>query len=516
LQIGSNRESEIGVDGCEGSPTDGNSVAYAGGPVAEEVFPRTVANGGVSELPDEAANQAHLNRPAVDEGLELLALAAVGPGTTLPATTLTDAAHAAAQLPADARLRSIAFTAWVVATAAVEGLPMQPLLDRLAEAVGNYLSLGADTLLVEIHAYAAADPRFTELPPAASVARQLTLAGAFVDSGEITIWRIGASGAVERVAQHAAATDHEVPVVVAAAAIAHAEEQWLPGDELVAGIPISRWQQPVAALVARLPHTPRLGNARTAAAILRATATRLAQVLEREMLLERNAAHDEILTATADRRLARLGFDLHDGPTQDLIVLAGDLERLRRQVSEHGLVDSRIDAAFAELHRRIEATDESLRELAHSLQPQTIVERPLDSLLGRELDRLRERYSIDGTLQVDGDLDDLTATQRITIFRTVQEALTNVREHSCATSAIVTVTVDERSIAVRVEDDGVGFDVANSLESARLRGRMGVVGIGERVRMLGGIFSIDSRTGGPTIVRATLPRWRPPSDASSA
>jgi hypothetical protein len=79
----------------------------------------------------------------------------------------------------------------------------------------------------------------------------------------------------------------------------------------------------------------------------------------------------------------------------------------------------------------------------------------------------------------------------------------------------VSVAVDERAIAVCVSDNGVGFDVATALESARLRGRMGVAGIGERVRMLGGIFSIDSRPGGPTTVRATLPRWRPPVEPSS-
>ncbi len=493
---------------------DGDSVAYRGGPVAEDVFPRTQANGAVSELPDGAANQTHGTRPVADEGLELLARVAAEAGSGLPPSALQDAAHAAAQLPPDTRLRSIAFTAWLIATSAVQALPTERLLDALAEAAAAHLALGADTLLVEIHAYAAADPRFTELPPGASISRQLELAGAFVGSGDISIWQLGPTGAVECAAQ--LATPNRTAGTVATAALARAEEQWLDADELVAAIPISRSQQPVAALVAGLIRAPRLGNVRTSASILRATATRLAQVLEREMLLERNAAHDEILTATADRRLARLGYDLHDGPTQDLIVLAGDLERLRRQVSEHGLVDSRIDAAFAELHRRIEATDESLRELAHSLQPQTIVERPLGTLLGRELERLRERYSIEGTLRIDGDLDDLTATQRITIFRTVQEALTNVREHSSATSATVTVAVDERSIAVRVSDDGVGFDVASSLESARLRGRMGVAGIGERIRMLGGIFSIDSRPGGPTTVRATLPRWRPPVDQASA
>ena len=496
--------------------SDGDSVAYPGAPVAEDASPTKVANGAVSELPNGTANQAHPTLPQADEGLELLARVAAESGTELPAASLADAAHAAAQLPADARLRSIAFTAWLVATSAVEGLPTQRLLDCLTEAAGNHLALGADTLLVEIHAYAAADPRFTELPPGASISSQLALAGAFVDSADISIWRVGQSGSVECVAQLDSERTHEAAGPVATAAIARAEEQWTDPSDLVGAIPISRWQQPVAALVGCLPPAPRLGNARTGASILRATATRLAQVLEREMLLERNAAHDEILTATADRRLARLGYDLHDGPTQDLIVLAGDLERLRRQVSEHGLVDSRIDAAFEELRRRIEATDESLRELAHSLQPQTIVERPLDLLLGRELDHLRDRYSIDGTLEINGDLHDLTATQRITVFRTIQEALTNVREHSCASSANVSVTVDERSIAVSVSDDGVGFDVATSLESARLRGRMGIAGIGERVRMLGGIFSVDSRPGGPTTVRATLPRWRPPVEQASA
>ncbi len=473
-------------------------------------------NGLVSEVPEGTAKPVHSAGPPSDEGLELLADAVATSGAPLPDNALADAAHAAAQLPADPRLRSIAFTAWLVATSAVEGLSMQPLLDRLAAAAGRHLALDQDALLVEIHAYAAADPRFTELPPAASVSRQLALAGAFIGSEDVTIWRVGQAGEVEQIAQLDSARGGESMALVATAAIGHATEQWFDGEELIAAVPISRWQQPVAAIVARLPRSA--ASARTAAAILRATATRLAQVLEREMLLERNAAHDEILTATADRRLVRLGYDLHDGPTQDLIVLAGDLERLRRQISEHGLVDSKIDNAFAELQRRIEATDESLRELAHSLQPQTIVERPLGPLLGRELERLRERYSIDGTLDVIGDVDDLTATQRITIFRTVQEALTNVREHSCATSATVTVTVDQRSIAVRVSDDGVGFDVASSLESARLRGRMGVAGIGERVRMLGGIFSIDSKPGGPTVVRATLPRWRPPpaADASGA
>jgi len=56
-------------------------------------------------------------------------------------------------------------------------------------------------------------------------------------------------------------------------AIGRGEEQWLEGSDLVAAIPISRWQQAVAALVVHLPRAPRLGNVRTGVSIVRATAT---------------------------------------------------------------------------------------------------------------------------------------------------------------------------------------------------------------------------------------------------
>jgi signal transduction histidine kinase len=446
-----------------------------------------------------------------DYAVEILTLAAAAARAQLPPSALEDAAAAARQLPPDPRLRSIAFAAWLIATQAVEGVPVQDLLDQLAEVTANQLGLSVPTLLVEIHAYAAADPRFAELPPAVAVTRQMGLASAFADCTGIAIFRADPDQTVQCVARLGGPSPTRRQDLIAQTAILTGEEQSSDGRSSLLAVPIVRWQQPVAALVARLRPVPERGDRSTAAAIIRATATRLAQILEREVLLERSAEQDEMLSATADRRLARLGYDLHDGPTQELIVLAGEVERLRKQMSERGLLDSAIDQTFEDLHLRISAADTSLRELAHSLQPQTLVEQPLDALLERELTRLRERFHIDGNLELVGDFEDLTATQRITIFRTVQEALTNVREHSGAGRVQVYVVVDERSISVRVQDDGVGFNVAETLEAARKRGRLGITGLGERVRLLGGIFAIDSKPGGPTTVRATIPRWRPSS-----
>jgi signal transduction histidine kinase len=113
------------------------------------------------------------------------------------------------------------------------------------------------------------------------------------------------------------------------------------------------------------------------------------------------------------------------------------------------------------------------------------------------------------TLAVTGTLDGLTRSQRIAVLRVVQEALTNVREHSGATAVEVSVEEEPEHIRVGVVDNGRGFDPRAALSQAERQGRLGVVGMGERVRLLGGTFTIESAPGGPTNVTALVPRWRP-------
>ena len=95
------------------------------------------------------------------------------------------------------------------------------------------------------------------------------------------------------------------------------------------------------------------------------------------------------------------------------------------------------------------------------------------------------------------------------MFRAIQEALSNIREHSGASRVDIGVRARRSSIEVRVADDGAGFEVERALARAAQRGRLGLVGIGERVRMLGGTFEVDSAPGGPTVLTFSLPRWEP-------
>jgi signal transduction histidine kinase len=87
---------------------------------------------------------------------------------------------------------------------------------------------------------------------------------------------------------------------------------------------------------------------------------------------------------------------------------------------------------------------------------------------------------------------------KVTIYRVVQEALNNAATHASAKNAKVTITQNSDKITVEITDDGHGFD------PARQRG-MGILGMEERVRRLGGAFTIASAPGRGTTVRAELP-----------
>jgi signal transduction histidine kinase len=232
------------------------------------------------------------------------------------------------------------------------------------------------------------------------------------------------------------------------------------------------------------------------------------------MLLERNAERERALLESGERRLLRLGFDLHDGPIQDLVALAEDVRLARSQVAEHvgGRARKLVTGRLDDLKAQIIELDRTLRELAQSLEPARVLECSIADLLQREVDSFAARTKIRASLEVDGDLDTMTASQRIAMYRIVQEGLANVREHSGASEVKIRVQGSAAGTVAEIVDDGRGFEVETTLIRAAKRGRLGLVGMGERVRLLGGTFDVDSRPGGPTTLSLVLPHWQPVAD----
>jgi len=197
-------------------------------------------------------------------------------------------------------------------------------------------------------------------------------------------------------------------------------------------------------------------------------------------------------------------FGYPDKPGLELIVDQAVKETLSFH-SEH--VYSYEEMGFT--RAQIVELDRTLRELAQSLEPTSVLESPLTDVLRREVDAFQGRTRIRATLELDGDLDSLTASQRIALYRIVQEGLANVREHSGANEVQIRVRGGDCGTEAQIVDDGRGFEVAKTLIRAAKRGRLGLVGMGERVRLLGGSFDVDSRPGGPTSISLVLPRWQP-------
>ena len=218
------------------------------------------------------------------------------------------------------------------------------------------------------------------------------------------------------------------------------------------------------------------------------------------------------LAAANERLLVRLGFDLHDGPLQQVYALAQDLRLLREQLvvlvgSEHR---EPVVGRFADLESQLAELHQDLRDLAHSLEPRSLLQQPLPEAVGRELVALNRRTGISTTIMVEGSFDALSASQRIALLRVLQEALSNIRQHSGSREVAVTL-LDKAlgGVCMEVRDDGHGFDPASVVPAFDGESGIGLVGMRERLRLLGGSLEIESAPGGPTIVRATLPRWLP-------
>jgi signal transduction histidine kinase len=208
------------------------------------------------------------------------------------------------------------------------------------------------------------------------------------------------------------------------------------------------------------------------------------------------------------QRLAHLAYDLHDGPLQAVAALGTELELFRRQLADvlgEEDVRARVLGRVADLKARLAAVDDELRDFARSLESPSLPDVPLRAALEHEIAVVHRETGIVATLDARGDLERLTAPERITVLRCVQSALANVRRHSGARRVHVAVACERTRARAAIRDDGCGFDVDDALFRAAAAGRLGLAGMAERARYLGGKLDVRSRPGGPTTITLTLP-----------
>jgi signal transduction histidine kinase len=225
------------------------------------------------------------------------------------------------------------------------------------------------------------------------------------------------------------------------------------------------------------------------------------QTLELEELHEhlRTLNHDLMRVQDEERR--RLGLELHDSAGQLLAALKWKLDPLQRELGAQR-PDLRKLAQDA-LHLLSELCQE-LRTVSHLLHPRLLEEAGLAIALRAYVEGLKERGGLSVTLEIDPDLERLSQETELTIFRTVQESLTNIFRHAKTKRAEVRILYNSRLVKVQILDRGRGIPGFTSLKDPNVKLGVGILGMQERIRQLNGQLDVESGAGG-TIVTAVLP-----------
>ena len=227
---------------------------------------------------------------------------------------------------------------------------------------------------------------------------------------------------------------------------------------------------------------------------------RAAQELDRA-LGERDELRRKLMQAQEAERL-RLAHELHDQTGQSLAAVMLDLKSLESQASETGR------ARLRGLRVQLEAMGKALHRVAHELRPATIDELGLASALSNYLADWSVQFGIEADFHCrDKHVDELPDDVRTTLYRVVQEALTNIAKHAPdATSVSVVLDRSDTTLQLTIEDDGHGFDASAVRDAARKKGAgLGHAGMRERLALIGGELEIESSVGLGTTVYARVP-----------
>jgi signal transduction histidine kinase len=202
------------------------------------------------------------------------------------------------------------------------------------------------------------------------------------------------------------------------------------------------------------------------------------------------------LVNTQEEERKSLSRELHDHVAQVLTGLRMELGRVERIAAP---LDARVGPAVAECKSLVDDMFNTVRSLALGLRPSMLDDFGLQAALEWHVRDFTGRFAINVDLEMDGDFDPLPDKHRTCVYRVVQEALTNCVRHAQAQNVTVRVHTRGSHLHVSVADDGVG------LQPVRRRSGLGLRGIDERVRELGGMMAISPQPSGGTMVSVQLP-----------
>jgi PAS domain S-box-containing protein len=210
------------------------------------------------------------------------------------------------------------------------------------------------------------------------------------------------------------------------------------------------------------------------------------------------------LLQTQDEERRRIGRDLHDSVGQYLVGLKMKVDSLKSAAERTQLEDI---SELAQCSQMIEEAIKEVRTISYILFPPMLEELGLKSAIPWYLEGFTKRSGIKTAFEISPEFDRIRGALELALFRVLQESLTNVHRHSGSATAIVRLYSNGPTVVLQVTDEGKGTLTKNLEGPAHdLMGAFGVGlrGMSERMRQLGGDLRVSSTEGGTTVT-ATLP-----------
>jgi signal transduction histidine kinase len=269
----------------------------------------------------------------------------------------------------------------------------------------------------------------------------------------------------------------------------------------VATVPIVSGDRTFGALsVLSLSATKSYSNREVA--ILTAIGRQAGIAIENAYLYEHMRFYAHKITQAQENERKRIARELHDDTIQSLIALSRRMEAL---LSPGEWLTTPTAERIAELQDQTLDIIKRVRRFSQDLRPSILDDLGLLPALQELTAELNRETGLRAEFHVIGQERRLSSEVELTLFRIAQEALNNVRRHARAKRARTTVEISDSAVRMMIEDDGRGFKPPTLLEYPAAEPRLGLIGMQERARLLGGMLVVNSEPNQGTKVIVNVP-----------
>jgi len=229
----------------------------------------------------------------------------------------------------------------------------------------------------------------------------------------------------------------------------------------------------------------------------------IAQDVTEEKQLRQNMEYyiKQVTKAQEDER-SRISRELHDDTAQVLATLSRGLDSL---ITGEKKLNKPVTESLEKLHEMADSALEGVRRFSQDLRPSILDDLGLVPALEWLIADLEKGYGMTTKVSVTGSRRRLAPEIELTVFRIAQEILSNVRRHSRASAVEMTLDFGADALTLIISDNGRGFNMPPRISDLAMSGKLGLIGMRERARLIGGTLIVQAEPGAGTTTTLRVP-----------